>query len=132
MNTVATDSVLCPDTSLTAIRSSNLNVCLNEGDFSWQITSLAIEKNIGFYLNKEELIPLVIKSKVPLEKTWSCYQSGKTQCGECFTCWGRRNGFKLAGVKDKTNYYNQSLIYRVKNKIRRIPSKINRLLHGKP
>jgi 7-cyano-7-deazaguanine synthase len=131
LNTVATDSILCPDTSLTAIRSTNLNICLNEGDFSWQITSLAIEKELGLYLNKEDLIPLVIKSHVPLEKTWSCYQSGKTQCGECFTCWGRKNGFKLAKVKDKTPYYNLSLTYKIKNKICHIPSKIKRLIHAK-
>jgi len=118
INTVATDSVLCPDTSLTAIRTTNLNICVNENDYSWQLSSLAIEKELGFYLNKEDLIPLV-NPFIPLEKTWSCYQGKKKQCGQCFTCWGRKNAFEKANITDKTIYYQSSNLKKLYLKIKR-------------
>lgn len=133
LNTVATDGVLCADTTLTAIRTSNLNVCVNESDYSWQISSVAIEKELGFFFNKEDLIPIAVKGGIPLEKTWSCYQLTKVQCGECFTCWGRINGFMKAGIIDKTLYLKNDKFYIFKKKvIKHIKKKLvstNNLLH---
>ena len=40
-------------------------------------------------LTKEEVGKLAKKIKVPLEKTWSCYKKGDTQCGTCETCQER-------------------------------------------
>jgi 7-cyano-7-deazaguanine synthase len=130
INTVASDGVMCPDTTLTAIRSTNLNICANEGNFSWQVSSLAIEKELGFYFDKKDLIPLVNESDIPLEKTWSCYQSGNIQCGECFTCWGRKLGFEAANIPDKTIYFNKTKTYSIIKKTKKIPLKIKRLLSG--
>lgn len=48
----------------------------------------------------------------PLELTWSCYE-GKppVHCGSCGTCVERYEAFKLAGVKDLTQYLNDPSIY---------------------
>jgi hypothetical protein len=65
---MASDNEMCPDSSLTALRCSNLNVCVCENDYQWQITSIAIEKTLGFYLNKSDLIPLAQEENIPIEK----------------------------------------------------------------
>ena len=36
--------------------------------------------------------------------SWSCYEGGKTQCGECSTCLERRDAFARADVEDPTVY----------------------------
>jgi len=41
---------------------------------------------------------------VPWKDTWSCYDGGGKQCGECSTCTERRKAFQLAGVTDPTTY----------------------------
>jgi 7-cyano-7-deazaguanine synthase len=48
--------------------------------------------------------------KLPLELSLTCMspQGGK-HCGQCNKCRERQNGFKAAGVEDKTNYVKRSL-----------------------
>lgn len=41
---------------------------------------------------------------VPILDTWSCYKGGDYHCGECGTCFERREAFDLAGVQDPTPY----------------------------
>lgn len=36
--------------------------------------------------------------------SWSCYEGGKTQCGECPTCLERRDAFARADIDDPTFY----------------------------
>jgi 7-cyano-7-deazaguanine synthase len=42
--------------------------------------------------------------KVPVELTWSCYKGEKLHCSKCGTCIERREALMLAGVKDYTQY----------------------------
>jgi 7-cyano-7-deazaguanine synthase len=57
-------------------------------------------------LNKSEIITLGSKLGIDYSITHSCYnptESGKA-CGKCDSCVLRRNGFKLAGIPDPTEY----------------------------
>lgn len=57
-------------------------------------------------LRKKDIVALALKEKVPLELTWSCYESNDLACGECDSCLLRLKGFKQAGFKDKIAYKN--------------------------
>lgn len=119
-NSVASDGMLVPDSTLTAIRLNNLNICINEGDFKWQYTSIALEKTMGFYLSKDFFVRFALKNKIPIEKTWSCYRKTNIHCGKCLPCQGRKEAFLKAGIEDKTFYYRPKLFDRFLNKIRKI------------
>lgn len=41
---------------------------------------------------------------VPFEITWSCYRGGKSHCGRCGACRGRKAAFAEARVADPTTY----------------------------
>lgn len=58
-------------------------------------------------LNKAQIVALALKEKVPLEFTWSCYESEDEACGECDSCLLRLKGFEKSGFKDKIKYKNQ-------------------------
>lgn len=55
-------------------------------------------------LVKSEIITRGTELGVPWSATWSCYKANERQCGVCPTCRSRIEGFKDAGVPDKTNY----------------------------
>ncbi|MBZ7964426.1 7-cyano-7-deazaguanine synthase QueC [Campylobacter sp. 2457A] len=57
-------------------------------------------------LNKGQIVELALKENVPLELTWSCYESNDEACGECDSCLLRLKGFKKAGIKDRIKYKN--------------------------
>ena len=56
------------------------------------------------HLKKSEIVQEAVKRNVPLELTWSCYQSEEKACGVCDSCRLRLNGFEKAGVKDPIDY----------------------------
>lgn len=60
------------------------------------------------HLNKAEIVSLALKENVPLELTWSCYESEDKACGTCDSCLLRLKGFEKAGIKDKIEYENLS------------------------
>lgn len=55
-------------------------------------------------LKKSEIVQKAIELGVPLEHTWSCYQSEKKACGVCDSCRLRLRGFEQAGIKDPIAY----------------------------
>lgn len=55
-------------------------------------------------LSKKEIIELGKRLGVPFEKTWSCYEGGKTPCAQCDSCLLRAKGFNEAGLKDPLIY----------------------------
>lgn len=78
-----------------------------------QAMSAAIQA--GTYAEVEVLRPFIALSKaeivrrghalgVDYARTWSCYEGGAVQCGECGTCVERREAFELAGIADPTAY----------------------------
>lgn len=55
-------------------------------------------------LRKEDIAKLGNELGVDFSKTWSCYRGGELHCGKCGTCVERKEAFKLAGLKDPTQY----------------------------
>jgi 7-cyano-7-deazaguanine synthase len=51
-------------------------------------------------LNKSEVIIAGIHHRVPLELTWSCFETGPTPCLACPTCVVRRDSFADIGLPD--------------------------------
>ena len=47
-----------------------------------------------------DTVRLASRYKVPLEKTWSCSDSGKHPCGGCASCRSRMDAFADAGLSD--------------------------------
>jgi 7-cyano-7-deazaguanine synthase in queuosine biosynthesis len=102
------DGVGCPSQSLTSIRLTNLAMCTYTNDYSWQYTSLALEKSLGLWLEKQDLVTIGQGAGLPLEKSWSCYNKYPQQCGTCVACKSRQQAFKNADVLDKTIYRSRS------------------------
>ena len=66
--------------------------------------SIAIETPLA-QMHKEDVIKLGASLGVPLELTLSCMQPADgVHCGRCSKCRERRNGFRDAGVEDRTKY----------------------------
>jgi len=55
-------------------------------------------------LKKSQIVQKSLALKVPLEDTWSCYQSEKKACGVCDSCRLRLKGFQEAGLVDPIPY----------------------------
>lgn len=95
------------DMTLTTMRGSMLGICLVTHDFDWQVTSLPLEKELGFFYDKDYFIRWAVKHDIPLEKTRSsCRSKSDFHCGECLLCYIRKESFRRAGVIDKTVYAN--------------------------
>lgn len=106
--------------TLTALRSNMLNLANLTNDFSWQLISLPIEKELGFFFEKEVLIKWAKENSLPIEKSNSCIKYSYFHCGECDFCALRQSSFKKANVSDKTVYLNQfkpKIIFKTINKI---------------
>ncbi len=55
-------------------------------------------------LKKSEIVQKAVELNVPLESTWSCYQSEVLACGVCDSCRLRLRGFQQAGKADPIAY----------------------------
>lgn len=55
-------------------------------------------------MNKAQVVAEGLRLKVPYELTWSCYEGGEKQCGECGTCQDRKRAFLENGVEDPVGY----------------------------
>lgn len=55
-------------------------------------------------VDKTEIARIGNSLGVPYELTWSCYKGLEHHCGECGTCYERKEAFALAGIKDPTSY----------------------------
>lgn len=54
--------------------------------------------------NKTEIIEKAYALKVPLDKTWSCYERADLACGVCDSCALRLRAFKKLNKKDPITY----------------------------
>jgi len=67
------------------------------------------ESNITIYApyltyDKTDIAEEGAKLSVPYQDTWTCYEGGENHCGLCGSCNERKEAFKLANVKDVTEY----------------------------
>lgn len=61
-------------------------------------------------LSKAGIIKLANSTGIDWAETYSCYNGDDIHCGRCSTCFERREAFHLAGVKDPTQYKDQTPI----------------------
>lgn len=54
------------------------------------------------HLSKQQIVDRGTFLQAPLFLTWSCYIGGAKPCGVCDACLLRAEGFRLAGVPDRT------------------------------
>jgi len=108
---VSSDGDYMYHSTLTALRSQMLHAIIDMGESSWQITSIAVEKELGFYFDKDVLVKWAYKHNIPLEHTRTCIEASKKHCGVCECCYDRKRSFEEAGVVDKTKYndYRKSI-----------------------
>ncbi|ASM34643.1 ExsB protein [Campylobacter sputorum subsp. bubulus] len=95
---VEEDSSGYPDCSEEFIKSMQLSINLGRGTKDTKIVTPLV------HLSKADIVKKAISLNVPLELTWSCYESEDKACGKCDSCRLRLNGFKKAGFKDKIPY----------------------------
>ncbi len=55
-------------------------------------------------LSKAQALRKALELRVPLERTWSCYQDVTVPCGRCRGCISRRRAFDEIGMKDPIRY----------------------------
>ena len=103
------------ESTLTVLRSFNVNIASLLGDWSWQI-SAPIEKKSSFYYSKFDLARLANSAALPLDKTWSCDRSLPLPCGACASCVGRRKIFNKLKIKDRYSL-NPSRLINFKNRL---------------
>ena len=84
-------------TSLFA-KMSEIAGILNPSRSAFQISTPYITKT------KAEVIKTGSALGASIEESWSCMLAGALQCGVCGQCKSRRDAFKKAKVKDKTEY----------------------------
>ncbi len=70
-------------------------------------TQISIETPL-VHLKKEDIVKTAVKYGVPLELTWSCYQSEEEACGVCDSCRLRLKGFEKAAQNDPIPYQNHA------------------------
>ena len=56
-------------------------------------------------LPKHSVIEMGIRSNIPIEETWSCWDSKPRHCGKCPGCEDRITAFAQLSTGDPTNYY---------------------------
>ncbi|MEV5499524.1 7-cyano-7-deazaguanine synthase [Nonomuraea fuscirosea] len=98
---IAGSAVNTPDTSAEFVAA--FNAMEREATKGYVPETLAIVAPfIG--MSKPEVVVRGQELGVPMGETWSCYNGGPVQCGECGGCIARRSAFHLAKVSDPTVY----------------------------
>lgn len=120
LGVLASDGTEIPSQSFTYLRKTLLFL----DDFipfgNLQITSIFFEKELGLFCEKQDIIKLASKLKLPLEKTCSCYRNKLFHCNSCLGCYSRRLGFQKAEIVDKTLYNDKLLIVKRIGKLKKL------------
>jgi len=101
-----------PHSTLQGLRVNTLNVCINTGDWEWQVSSPNIDPLLSSELfGKDQEIKWAMEHEISIGETISCNNaSEKTNylaCGNCTSCSRRSEAFSKAGFSDPTKYYDK-------------------------
>lgn len=55
-------------------------------------------------ISKTDIAVWAAKLRLPVSRTWSCYEGGDLHCGKCGTCVERIEALNEAGIIDPTRY----------------------------
>ena len=119
-----------PEQCFTTLRTAMWHLRVTTHNSKWQFSSVCYEKETGMYLLKKDLIKWGYDHNIPLEKTWTCYFSYKKHCGQCASCYCRKENFVAANVVDNTEYIKEesNLLIKIKHKIKKIAKKVSSML----
>lgn len=99
------DDTTCPELSILSLRSQTLNVCINLGDWNWQITSPLIDLELtNKIIFKRDLILWAKEKQIPLNKTRTCVSNTEIADGTCNECKRRLKVFRELGLRDEIEY----------------------------
>lgn len=73
-------------------------------DRELQFFSLLLDKNLGYFIEKAQLIKIGAQLGLPIHKTYSCYVGNIFHCGACLGCRARKYEFSKAHIADQTIY----------------------------
>jgi hypothetical protein len=119
---LVSDGEIVQNQTLTSLRSIMFNLCNISGDYDKQFTSLFLEKELGYFLEKDSVIKWAQKESIPVTKTWTCWdRNGILPCGSCIACEYRQNAMAQSGLKDVV-YMNfiKDLLLTVSNKMSKL------------
>ncbi len=74
-----------PHSSLAAVRSANIAVCVDQDDWSIQVTSPLFEPGLWGDIDKRQLVEYAEKHNIDIRSTHTCTASIEP-CGECGEC----------------------------------------------
>lgn len=98
-----TDADIFPHSSLVALRVATLAACVDNSDWSWQITSPFLE-SIPEPMRKSDLILWAKEHNIPLERTRTCVCGSEIADGTCLECKHRLAAFRETGLSDPLEY----------------------------
>lgn len=99
------DDTCCPELYILSLRSQTLNVCINLGDWNWQVTSPLIDLELtDKIIFKKDLILWAKEKRIPLDRTRTCVSDSDIADGTCCECKRRRKAFQELGIKDEIAY----------------------------
>lgn len=101
--TGTTDADVFPHSSLVALRVATLAACLDNSDWSWQITSPFVE-SAPEPMRKSDLILWAKEHNISLERTRTCVSDSEIADGACLECRHRLTAFTEAGLTDPLEY----------------------------
>ena len=55
-------------------------------------------------LMKHEIVKLGVEVNAPMHLSWSCYNAGEVECGDCGPCFMKKTAYEINGLKWGTNY----------------------------
>ena len=88
---------ICPDNTAEFIKAMN-------SAFLYGTSSKIIIEAPYIHITKMEIARKIKELDFDYTKTWSCYNDGAKQCGNCPTCIERKEALQEAGIEDKTEY----------------------------